>query len=186
MVVGQLGKLRDGCQPSRGPIDNRPAGYQSGYQPAPQADDSSRGQTSRKRSWRLPGCYGASEATRNAALEFGGFERQPILAAAGSQPAMAECEDSHAPRKAVSEGGCGQDCPPHDRWQWVSCNTAHLQSCSNDGTVFACMPNGLLGRGSLRLITCDLSRQWPTRSAPVPKQSPSHSIKSWGFRSLRN
>src|ERR1017187_892524 len=112
MVVGQLGKLRDGCQPSRGPIDNRPAGYQSGYQPAPQADDSSRGQTSRKRSWRLPGCYGASEATRNAALEFGGFERQPILAAAGSQPAMAECEDSHAPRKAVSEGGCGQDCPP--------------------------------------------------------------------------
>jgi PAS domain S-box-containing protein len=37
---------------------------------------------------------------------------QPILAAAGFQPALADCEDSRTARKSRLKGGCGQDCPP--------------------------------------------------------------------------
>ena len=38
---------------------------------------------------------------------------QPILAAAGFQPAPADCEDSRPGRKSRLKGGCRQDCLPH-------------------------------------------------------------------------
>jgi len=38
---------------------------------------------------------------------------QPILAAAGFQPALAASEDSCMARKSRLKGGCRQDCPPH-------------------------------------------------------------------------
>src|ERR1039458_5485324 len=54
---------------------------------------------------------------------------QPILAAAGFQPALAGCEDSRTARKSRLKGGCGHDCPPHNqfrmtgigknKWHWV-------------------------------------------------------------------
>ena len=39
---------------------------------------------------------------------------QPILAAAGFQPAMAEYEHSHLVRKSRLKGGCSQDWLPHN------------------------------------------------------------------------
>jgi hypothetical protein len=39
--------------------------------------------------------------------------RQPILAAAGFQPALAGIEDSRMSRKSRLKGGCRQDCLPH-------------------------------------------------------------------------
>jgi hypothetical protein len=36
---------------------------------------------------------------------------QPILAAAGFQPAIRECADTE---RAAEKGGCRQDCLPHD------------------------------------------------------------------------
>jgi hypothetical protein len=38
---------------------------------------------------------------------------QPILAAAGFQPALAGIEDSRMSRKSRLKGGCRQDCLPH-------------------------------------------------------------------------
>src|ERR1019366_3965500 len=38
---------------------------------------------------------------------------QPILAAAGFEPAPANCEDSRPGRKSRLKGGCRQDCLPH-------------------------------------------------------------------------
>jgi hypothetical protein len=40
---------------------------------------------------------------------------QPIVAAAGFQPAFAKCEGSQIERKSRLKGGCGQDCPPHNK-----------------------------------------------------------------------
>jgi hypothetical protein len=40
---------------------------------------------------------------------------QPILAAAGFQPAPAGIGDSHMPRKGRLKGGCRQDCLPHKK-----------------------------------------------------------------------
>ena len=42
------------------------------------------------------------------------FVRQPILAAAGFQPALAGCKGSLSARISRLKGGCGQNCPPHD------------------------------------------------------------------------
>jgi hypothetical protein len=39
---------------------------------------------------------------------------QPILAAAGFQPALAGCKGSLSARISRLKGGCGQNCPPHD------------------------------------------------------------------------
>jgi hypothetical protein len=39
---------------------------------------------------------------------------QPILAAAGFQPAIPGYEDSRIARKSRLKGGCGQNCPPHN------------------------------------------------------------------------
>src|ERR1039458_79268 len=39
---------------------------------------------------------------------------QPILAAAGFQPALAWCDDSRLAGKSRLKGGCGQDCPPRN------------------------------------------------------------------------
>jgi hypothetical protein len=46
---------------------------------------------------------------RNAA----NFVGQPILAAAGFQPALEDCEEARMARESRLKGGCGQNCPPH-------------------------------------------------------------------------
>jgi hypothetical protein len=38
--------------------------------------------------------------------------RQPILVAAGFQPALGACENSGIARKSRLKGGCRQDCLP--------------------------------------------------------------------------
>ncbi len=51
---------------------------------------------------------------------------QPILAAAGFQPALPECEEPLVGRKSRLKAGCGQDCPPHDYRQ--KCGSGRLAS----------------------------------------------------------
>src|SRR5450756_1541985 len=47
---------------------------------------------------------------------------QPILAAAGFQPALAVCRDSRSARKSRLKGGCRQNCLPHiDAHYFQSC-----------------------------------------------------------------
>ena len=38
---------------------------------------------------------------------------QPILAAAGFQPAPEGCEEARMVRESRLKGGCGQNCPPY-------------------------------------------------------------------------
>src|ERR1017187_10269435 len=48
--------------------------------------------------------------------ELGGTHQsvgQPILAAAGFQPALSSIEDFRMPRRSRLKGGCRQDCLPH-------------------------------------------------------------------------
>ena len=42
------------------------------------------------------------------------FVGQPILAAAGFQPAFPACEGSRTPGESRLKGGCRQDCLPHE------------------------------------------------------------------------
>src|ERR1022692_3845834 len=54
---------------------------------------------------------------RNGVLSVG----QPILAAAGFQPALAGIEDSRMPRKSRLKGGCRQNCLPHKTGKDLGC-----------------------------------------------------------------
>src|ERR1039458_1828096 len=56
------------------------------------------------RSWQI--CYTDPGLRRSVG--------QPILAAAGFQPALAWCDDSRLAGKSRLKGRCGQDCPPHN------------------------------------------------------------------------
>jgi hypothetical protein len=47
------------------------------------------------------------------ASESAKFVGQPILAAAGFQPALEGSEAARMTREGRLKGGCGQNCPPH-------------------------------------------------------------------------
>src|ERR1035437_7377440 len=61
---------------------------------------------------------------------------EPILAAAGFQPALAGHEGSCSREKAAWKGGCRQDCLPHDKCRTLPAHKLcgiELKACPTNG-----------------------------------------------------
>src|ERR1017187_169368 len=70
----------------------------------------------------MPFCFGCAEthpaargkSVSSITVSFYYRVGQPILAAAGFQPALAEYQGSPTAQESRLKGGCRQECPPHN------------------------------------------------------------------------